>query len=234
MNLQTCTCGRRYNPRSGTECARCRWPRSFRRIDAIAPTECRACGAPLPSKSAEFRGRWRYYCNDNCRKKPNRCACGAFCSGSRCSACSHASKKGVPTGKRLQMKPCRSCGQMFQPKVRHRISCSPECWRTFVSLNSEQKTLKVRLQRRRNSARRYSRVRHIEVGRWRRICERDGYVCWICRELIDPTLKQPHPGAPTCDHVIPVSQGGPDEDSNLKAAHYRCNNRRGAGRTIAA
>lgn len=43
----------------------------------------------------------------------------------------------------------------------------------------------------------------------RRIIERDGGICYICGR----------PGADTADHVIPVCEGGPDQDWNLKAAH---------------
>jgi 5-methylcytosine-specific restriction protein A len=52
------------------------------------------------------------------------------------------------------------------------------------------------------------------------ILKRDGYVCGICGGL----------GAVSVDHKVPRSLGGDDSDSNLRAAHKRCNERRGAGR----
>ena len=60
--------------------------------------------------------------------------------------------------------------------------------------------------------------------RWRehtvpRIIRRDGGICHICGK----------PGADTADHVIPVADGGTDDDANLAAAHHiPCNVRRGA------
>lgn len=47
---------------------------------------------------------------------------------------------------------------------------------------------------------------------------RDNGICWICEQ----------PGATTCDHVKPVRAGGATILSNLKAAHRRCNTKRGA------
>jgi 5-methylcytosine-specific restriction endonuclease McrA len=43
----------------------------------------------------------------------------------------------------------------------------------------------------------------------RRILRRDRNICYVCRR----------PGAYQVDHIIPVSQGGSDEDSNLAAIH---------------
>lgn len=63
--------------------------------------------------------------------------------------------------------------------------------------------------------------------RWRertvpRIIRRDNGICWICGQ----------PGADTADHIIPVADGGTDDETNLAAAHHTpCNVRRGA-RTI--
>jgi len=52
----------------------------------------------------------------------------------------------------------------------------------------------------------------------RRILERDHYVCQICGR----------PGADSVDHIVPRAFGGTHGDSNLRAAHFTCNSRRGA------
>jgi hypothetical protein len=54
-----------------------------------------------------------------------------------------------------------------------------------------------------------------------RIFERDGGICWICGEVVEPKNA-------TLDHVVPVSLGGTDTPGNVKLAHGVCNSRRGA------
>lgn len=55
-------------------------------------------------------------------------------------------------------------------------------------------------------------------------------VCGICGKPVDFSYKNPHPLAPTVDHIIPVSKGGhPSDLSNLQLAH-RCCNRQKADR----
>lgn len=52
--------------------------------------------------------------------------------------------------------------------------------------------------------------------------------CWLCGRDIDYQLKFPHPWSFTADHVVPVSKGGLELDpENLRAAHLRCNQRKG-------
>lgn len=52
---------------------------------------------------------------------------------------------------------------------------------------------------------------------WRRltarIVRRDGGICHLCGK----------PGATSADHLVPVSRGGTNDPSNLKAAHPYCN-----------
>lgn len=59
------------------------------------------------------------------------------------------------------------------------------------------------------------------VDEWKRtrvrIFQRDGYVCRYCRKA-HVQLE--------CDHVIPVSRGGSNDDSNLATACRPCNRRK--------
>lgn len=49
-------------------------------------------------------------------------------------------------------------------------------------------------------------------------------ICGICGKPVDFSYKNPHPLAPTVDHIIPVSKGGhPTDLSNLQLAHRYCN-----------
>ena len=58
-----------------------------------------------------------------------------------------------------------------------------------------------------------------------KLAERDGWVCHLCGDPIDPSAKGGH--QPTIDHLIPRSEGGSNAQENLKLAHRRCNQRRG-------
>ena len=61
-----------------------------------------------------------------------------------------------------------------------------------------------------------------------RVFERDGWACHICRGDIDRALAFPHRDSATVDHVIPLTAGGAHSYENCRAAHYRCNSRKGS------
>lgn len=62
----------------------------------------------------------------------------------------------------------------------------------------------------------------------REIFERDGWKCHLCGHAIDKSLKWPNVMSASIDHVMPLSLGGGDTPSNVKAAHVCCNAARGA------
>lgn len=62
------------------------------------------------------------------------------------------------------------------------------------------------------------------------VYERDGWQCQMPRCLcpagraIDPALRgTDDPWAPSVDHVVLRSAGGPSSNENLRAAHRQCN-----------
>lgn len=61
------------------------------------------------------------------------------------------------------------------------------------------------------------------------------HFCHICGQQIDMTLKFPHPGSWSCQHITPRSMGGSSEMDNLAEAHKRCQDKEGnalAGRAF--
>jgi 5-methylcytosine-specific restriction endonuclease McrA len=65
------------------------------------------------------------------------------------------------------------------------------------------------------------------------IAFRDGFRCGLCRKTVDMKLTVPASGAPTIDHLIPISEvGGHDIKANVQLAHFICNSRRGARGTV--
>ncbi|MGB5697222.1 MAG: HNH endonuclease [Polyangiales bacterium] len=63
------------------------------------------------------------------------------------------------------------------------------------------------------------------------IAERDDWACHICGKGVPRVLIRGrfgiHPLAPTIDHVVPLSKGGPDMRANVKLAHFGCNSSKG-------
>lgn len=62
----------------------------------------------------------------------------------------------------------------------------------------------------------------------RTLAERDGAVCWLCGNDVDPAAPRGSSWAGSVDHVVPRARGGGNEDANLRLAHRVCNSRRGS------
>ena len=53
--------------------------------------------------------------------------------------------------------------------------------------------------------------------------ERDGWVCGLCGDPVDPSLKYPDPRSKSLDHIVPIARGGEHSRGNAQLAHLRCN-----------
>jgi hypothetical protein len=100
---------------------------------------------------------------------------------------------------------CPTCGRSFDPgNSSRRVYCGKRCkpsGRIAGSVNNR---------------------------RWvEKLGDADGWTCQICRGAIDPELYWPHRWAGSVDHIVPVSDGGTDERSNLRLTHLTCNVARG-------
>jgi len=82
-----------------------------------------------------------------------------------------------------------------------------------------------------NAAARRRRARRAGVPSepWttREICERDGWICQLCGDPIDPATPWLDALSGTADHIQPLAAGGPDLKTNLQAAHLACNAAKG-------
>lgn len=58
------------------------------------------------------------------------------------------------------------------------------------------------------------------------VFERDGWSCRICGDPVKRGCPHLDPLAPTIDHIIPVSKGGPHTMANVQCAHRVCNTRK--------
>ena len=73
----------------------------------------------------------------------------------------------------------------------------------------------------------------VEPYRDEDVFERDDWRCQVPMCLarsrrIDRRLLGTAKWGPTIDHLVPVSEGGPDAPANVRAAHRYCNTRQGA------
>jgi 5-methylcytosine-specific restriction endonuclease McrA len=66
------------------------------------------------------------------------------------------------------------------------------------------------------------------------IFERDGWLCHLCREPIDPALPYPAPMSASLDHVVPLAKGGEHSRANVAASHLICNMRKKDRMVVAA
>lgn len=52
---------------------------------------------------------------------------------------------------------------------------------------------------------------------------RDGWICQLCRQEVDPLLFYPDPMCASIDHITPLSAYGDDAPWNVQLAHLKCN-----------
>lgn len=62
----------------------------------------------------------------------------------------------------------------------------------------------------------------------REVFERDGWICQICNEPVDPDLLYPNLQSVSLDHIVPIVRGGGHTRANTQCAHLRCNLVKGA------
>lgn len=116
------------------------------------------------------------------------------------------------------------------PEVHH--TC-PECGDDFVTrrYSAVRKFCSYRCSKRVSKRIRRHALRsrpYEHVGRWE-IGQRDGWICQLCRKVVDPNGGERSRMGPTLDHIVPVAAGGCHLRSNLQIAHRWCNSKKGAG-----
>ncbi len=77
------------------------------------------------------------------------------------------------------------------------------------------------------------RTRHLRLA----VAQRDGWLCWRCKQPIDPTLRYPHKMSVTLEHVLPDGMtldewanagGNPYDPTICTVSHHSCNTSDGA------
>lgn len=173
---------------------------------------CEWCGSVFRPKRRGVKGEQRF-CSVDCRYAEFR----------RKSA----SKPPKPPTSRIYVGACRRCGGDFASRSARARYCSDECRRVR---NIERIKGLYRLATQFDP-----KTGQYPGAEWRKqllayLVERDGDECAICGRNVDLTLKSGTQGSrqgPSIDHLVPRSQGGTDDLSNLRLAHWGCNQQRG-------
>lgn len=178
------------------------------------------------------------------RKQPERkicCNCGSaffaiksharYCSASCCSKVIY---------KTLSFPhKCVECGVDFTSKQRKAFVCGPECGlarsvkgghkgasiHSFPQIHpSRAVAYKIYADNRRDLLAKQPGDRYSA----QEIFRRDGWICQICNDPVDRSLKFPDKRSACIDHIVPIIAGGNDLRSNVQCAHFDCNSKKGA------
>jgi 5-methylcytosine-specific restriction endonuclease McrA len=112
---------------------------------------------------------------------------------------------------------CDDCGVL----VAREIFLSPGKGRFCAACSKRRKTERYR----KKTVKRQGIVKPGNVF-YEEIFARDKGICYLCNEVVNPSLPRVSAGGGTIDHVIPISKGGLDTMENCKLAHWSCNNRK--------
>lgn len=232
-------CGVEYHPKAKDRNQYC----SRQCADSAKAKKCKTCNKIITG----IKGN---YCSDECKDKykeinpitqvipvMNICIlCGKEFKGNKngkyCSdKCRYIERKSSNkylddlkrarnnyTPKQLKTFTCKTCGEKFKSKSGHALYCNKKCNPNFLMHRGQ-----------------------VSKAKRMRIWKRDKYICKLCGTKMDmskvDTLASgnPHPLAPTADHIVPVSIAKElkwsnamiHNENNLQAAHFICNVKRG-------
>ncbi len=184
------------------------------------------CGKPVPlMKRPGLPAKW---CSEVCRVRfqrygtallPKTCRCGeefqprrldqVYCSERCVWDASNERRRGPGAEPRA----CAGCGVEWTPTANNSKAayCSRRCY------GAENK---------RRYRARLANAPRVEVVLTLVVMERDGWICQLCREPIDPELRAPDSRSRSVDHRVPLARGGDHTMDNCQAAHFGCNARK--------
>lgn len=203
---------------------------------------CKVCGCEI---SASHMGRPKLYCSRRCgtkfnrKLKPKRIGHCDFCQKQFETAkddqhfCSSECRLEVRRQKVMQetkdyykqlypdgikRKDCDWCGEVLE--VMAQGGLASRRYHERCSLEAQRARYRIKTVKRQSKTTMPSRLAADQVLR------EYGDKCHICKEQIDLDLPRTSRMGLTVDHVMPLSKGGSDELTNLRPAHWICNNRK--------
>lgn len=148
-----------------------------------------------------------------------RFCAAAFASAGKRFRCEACAKSAI-----VACAACSVCGKSFLVRAgQSGLYCSLGC---FGVSRRGRRSAEPKGKGHRGRARRFG-VEYRPISR-AAIFERDRWVCALCGDLVDPTVRYPSPWSASLDHVIPLSRGGAHIESNVQCAHLGCNIAKGA------
>lgn len=134
--------------------------------------------------------------------------------------------------KELAQRKCKECGNLFTPEYgdKRRTFCSDKCRNKWTDRRNKRGG-DLNGRARKNMRKTHGVVLPLmyQYINWRKVLDRDKWVCGICGQTIDRDKKCPDDGSPSVDHIVPLAQGGAHLYSNVQAAHFKCNWMKGDG-----
>lgn len=109
---------------------------------------------------------------------------------------------------------CKNCAEIIRSGWKNKIYCDNTCARMFRE--TKKRVLEIK---------KFDKISAPNIVA--RIYYRDKGLCGICKEPIDLRLQYPDRQCLSIDHIVPVSLGGTNLQSNLQPSHLICNSKRG-------
>jgi 5-methylcytosine-specific restriction endonuclease McrA len=198
----------------------------------IEMVACRRCGSTF---EYERRRRSRVFCSPICSKRWYVESGAARAYQQKQAALRAVAGITYKDFVKPKARTCKWCGCNYQSFQASSVYCSKECNRAGQSAR-EAPNKKSAEHHAANRRQRWYRRRArklaspvVESVDPVAICERDGWLCWICGEPAPRELRGTlDKMAPEADHVVPLALGGHHTASNMACAHKGCNMKKGA------
>jgi 5-methylcytosine-specific restriction endonuclease McrA len=180
---------------------------------------CAKCGASFPIPKGKGKRSDRRYCSKACLRAAH------YVRHRSAIARRDAERRAAKRVARIVA--CKGCGREFSAKRIDSKFCDVACfWVWFRAQPERCQYVRVKNRQRdavKRGASEYEPVDSAVVFR------RDGWRCQLCGRVTPERLMGSLNGcAPTLDHIVPLSRGGPHTYRNTQCACRRCNLRKGA------
>jgi 5-methylcytosine-specific restriction endonuclease McrA len=185
---------------------------------------CPTCGSVF--ESIRKPGRPRQYCSRRCNLDRGTARfTGRSVAAEPCARCGNLTQRGNRrAGHRTFCS--RVCRETYALKPRRSGTCD-QCRAPFTTTQPQKRFCSADCRNDAKNGAWRSRPKRVHKYHRQKVLERDDWRCYLCQKAIDRMLIWPHPQAATVDHVTPVSAGGSNALTNLRAAHWSCNEAKG-------